>query len=227
MSVAAMPMFVTTADTSKAREIPDSLRRYPFKSAIIQLEYGGSCSGIQLVYIDDYGMKEAKVDSFMTEMMGMQQPTYKMEITDWDSMFSADMMRGMASKGLNPFSAKDRKLLAEVGGQMAKGMGIEEGKDTLLGKPCAVWSMESMSSKVWLWYDITLKSSVAMDDFKQLLEVKHIDLEVSVPVAAFQIPAGLKTITPEDINKMLEKMDQQEEKPPAKKPSTKKGKKKK
>jgi hypothetical protein len=200
-------------DRTSTRAVPDSLKRYPFRSAIIELEYGGSCSGKQMIYIDDFGMKEAKVDSFITEMMGMPAPTYKMQIQDWDSTFSADMLKGIATKGLTPFSAKERREMSEIGRGVAKDMGIEEGIDTVLGKPCSVWSMQSMSSKVWLWNDITLKSSVELDEWKQLLVAKWIEMDVPLPSNAFVIPVGMKTIMPEDINKMFEKLDEGKAKP--------------
>lgn len=208
-------------DRTSTRVVPDSLKRYPFTSAIIELEYGGSCSGKQMIYIDDFGMKEAKVDSFISEMMGMAAPTYKMQIQDWDSTFSVDMLKGIAIEGLTPFNARERRELSELGRGIAKDMGIEEGIDTVLGKACAVWSMQSMNSKVWLWNDITLKSSVELDEWKQLLVAKRIEMNVPIPSSAFVIPASMKLITPGDINKMLEKLDEGKAKP------AKKGKKKK
>lgn len=200
-------------DQTKNRDVPDSLKRYPFKSAIIELEYGGSCSAMQKIYIDDYGMKEAKIDSFMTDMMGMSLPTYKMQIQDWDSTFSIDMVKGIATTGLTPFTPQERRKLSEMGNAAAQNMGMQSSQDTILGKPCTVWSMDSVKSKTWLWNDITLKSAVELDDLKQFLEAKRIDLDVAVPAEAFVIPAGLQIITPDDIDKMLKKLDEQTAKP--------------
>ena len=134
-----------------------------------------------MIYIDDYGMKEAKVDSFMTDMMGMSLPTYKMEIQNWDSTFSVDMVKGIATAGLTPFTSKERRELSEMGNEAAQKMGMQSSQDTILGKPCTVWSMDSIKSKAWLWNDITLKSAAELDELKQYLEAKRIDLNVPFP----------------------------------------------
>ena len=206
-------MSIALSDSSGKRDVPDSLKRYPFRSAVIELEYGGSCSGKQIIYVDDYGMKETKVDSFITEIMGMPAPTHKLQIQDWDSTFSVDLLKGVATRGLTPFTSEERHELAELGKGVAREMGIQEGPDTVLGKPCTVWSMPSMNSRASIWNDITLKSSVELDEWKQLLEEKRIKLEVAVPRNVFAIPAGMKTFSPDDINKMLEKMDKGKAKP--------------
>ncbi len=190
-----------------ARTVPDSLKRYPFKSAIIELQYGGSSSGTQFIYIDDYGMREAKIDSFMTEMFGMQAPTHKIQIQDWDSTFSADLVKRSGMSGLNPLTANERKQLSLAGEEIAKGMGMEAGEETVAGKTCKVWSLESLGSRVWLWNDITLKSEVDLGDVKQQLEAKRIEIDVPVPADKFHLPGGIKIVTPEDMQKMLQKLD--------------------
>lgn len=195
------------SDDRSARTVPDSLKRYPFKSAIIELRYGGSSSGTQLIYIDDFGMKEASVDSFTTEMFGMQVPTHKMQIQNWDSTYSADLVRGSGMKGLTMISPGERKKLSLAGEEIAKGMGMEGGEETIAGKVCKIWEMKSLDSKVWLWNDITLKSEVSLGDVKQLLEAKRIEIDVPVPAEKFRLPVGIKTLTPEDTQRMLQKLD--------------------
>jgi hypothetical protein len=35
-----------------------------------------------MIYIEDFELKEGKVDSIVTNMMGMEMPNYKVELTN-------------------------------------------------------------------------------------------------------------------------------------------------
>lgn len=191
---------------STARVVPDSLKRYPFRSAIIELRYGGSARGTQMIYIDDFGLKETKVDSFTTNVMDMDMPTHKLEIRSDDSLFSVDFVRGIGSRGRSEITARDQKEMKAAGEEMAKGMGFKKGEDVVAGQKCVVWSSEDLGSKAWMWNDITLKSEAAIGDMKVLLEAVRVDLDVPVPGERFAAPSGINLITTEDVVKKLDEM---------------------
>ncbi len=187
--------------------IPDSLKRYPFRSAIIELRYGGIASGKQMVYIDDFGVKEATIDSLSVKMMGMDVPNYKMEIKRGDSLYQIDFVRGMATKGIIPMSSGDEKAMSAEGEAEATRMGMKKGEDTVAGRKCAVWTSQEMGTKTWLWNGIALKSEVHMGDDKILLDAVNVKTDVPVTADHFDPPTGVHYMTSEDIQKMVDEID--------------------
>ncbi len=204
-----------------ATTIPDSLKRYPFRSAIIELRYSGSASGKQTIYIDDFGQKEATMDSLSMKMMDMELPNYKMQIRKGDSLYQIDFVRGMATRGVSHLSAEDEKALSSMGEGMAQGMGMKKDslEETVAGQKCTVWSSDQLGTKTWLWNNIILKSESKIDDDKILLDAVSVSLDVPVPSGYFEAPGGVHYTTKEEIERMLNSVD----KNPGTNPEAKKG----
>jgi len=194
---------------SSATTIPDSLRRYPFRSAVIELKYSGSASGKQMIYIDDYGVKETTVDSLSMKLMGMELPNAKMQIRKGDSLYQIDFVRGMATRGVSHLSAGDEKAMSSMGEEMAKGMGMKKdsAEETVAGQRCTVWSSEQLGTKSWLWNNITLKSESKIGDDRILLDAVSVRLDVPVPAGEFDAPGRIHYTTQEEIEGMLKSMD--------------------
>ena len=200
-----------TKDAS-ASAIPDSLKRYPFRSAIIELRYSGSASGKQMIYIDDFGVKEATFDSLTMKMMGMEMPNEKMLIKKGDSLYQVDFVRGMATKGVSHVSAADEKAMSTMGEGIAKGMGMKKDsvEEIVAGQKCAVWSSEQLGTKSWLWNNITLKSESTIGDDKILLDAVSLTIDVPVPSKHFEAPGGIHYTTQEEIEGMLRSIDKKD-----------------
>ncbi len=205
--------------SSKEASLPaiaDSLKRYPFRSAIIELRYGGSASGTQMIYIDDFGQKETSVDSLTMKMMGMELPNYKMQIKKGDSLYQIDFVRGAATRGVSHVSASDEKDATAFGEKMASGMGMKKGtaRENVAGQPCDVWTSEQMGTKSWVWNNIILKSESKIGDDKILLEAMSVHLDVPVPSSHFDAPQDVHYTTTEEIQSMLDSMDKKSGKKP-------------
>ncbi len=194
---------------SSAAAIPDSLKRYPFRSAIIELKYSGSASGRQTIYIDDFGLKEASVDSLTMKMMDMELPNYKLHIRNRDSVYGVDFVRGVATKGVSPVSAGDEKAISSMGEEMAKGMGMKkQDKDEIVaGQKCAIWASEEMGVRTWLWNNITLKSESRIGDDKIFLNAVSVQTDVPVAPEHFIPPDGFHYTTQEEIERMMDNLD--------------------
>jgi len=203
----------TSSGGSSVANIPDSLKRYPFRSAIIELHYGGSASGKQMIYIDDFGRKEATIDSLSMRMMDMEMPNYKMQIRRGDSLFEVDFVRGMASKGLNPMSPAEERSMAASGDSLAAGMGMKKSAaaEIVAGQPCTVWTSEQMGTTAWLWNNITLKSRATVGDDTILLEAVSVSLNTPVPAEHFDPPGGIHYTTSEEMQTMFDNMDKKHE----------------
>ncbi len=189
--------------------IPDSLKRYPFRSANIELHYGGSASGKQMIYIDDFGQKETTVDSLTMKMMDMEMPNYKMQIRKGDSVYQIDYVRGMATRGVNHLSSSDEKDMAAMGESIAGGMGMKKdsAEEIVAGQKCTVWSSEQLGTKSWMWNNLVLKSESTVGNDKILLGAVSVRLDVPVPSVHFDAPQDVRYTTTEDIQSMLNEID--------------------
>ena len=84
---------------------------------------------------------------------------------------------------MKPFEGQD---LDDVGEKMMKQMGGEKiGTEEYLGKPCDVWVMKSMGTKIWIWQgtrvtlktdtDMGMKMSVAATEISESFDLKKLD----------------------------------------------------
>jgi hypothetical protein len=204
----------TTTTTTSAPS--DVVKKYPFKSAIVEMKYGGDCTGTQVIYIDDYGMKEARVENFKMKMMRMEVPTNKIDLTIGDWLYNIDMEKKEGTKMKNPFmdmmksmSEEQKKDLVKMGEDMMRQMGAKEaGEETIAGKPCKVWTMESLGTKVWTWSGLTLKSRADLMGVKQHLEATNVQIDVPVPADKFEVPAGVK-VTETSMEQMMQQSEKE------------------
>lgn len=194
------------------------LKKYPFKSAIVELKYGGHCTGTEVLYIDDYGMKEATVDNFTMKVMGREMPTNQIQVTDGEWVYTIDVRKKEGTKMKNPslemmrnMSEEQKKAMMDLGSEMMKKMDAKEtGEETVAGKPCKVWSVESVGTKVWVWSGLTLKRELKIMGVRQHLEAVSVETDVPVPADQFEVPQGVR-ITERDMGKMMREMGKRTE----------------
>ena len=85
----------------------------------------------------------------------------------------------------------DQRDITEAGMEMLKGMGGEMvGTETLLGKECEVWFVESMGTKSWLWKGVTLRIEAEMMGLKFVQEAIAIQDGASISDSDVAIPEG-------------------------------------
>ena len=194
---------------SSVTTIPDSLKRYPFRSAIIELHYGGSASGKQMIYIDDFGQREMSFDSLTMKMMDMDMPNYKMQIRKGDTLYQIDFVRGTATEGVSHVNEADERDMSAFGEAMARGMGMKKDsvEQVVAGQNCTVWSSDQMGTKTWTWNNIILKSEATVGGDTIHLEATSVDIDVPVPPERFDPPGGIHYTTAEEMQSMLDQLD--------------------
>ena len=194
--------------------IPDSLKRYPFRSAIIEVHYSGAAIGKQMTYIDDFGQKETTVDSLTMKMMDLEMPSYKISVRKNDTLYQVDYVRGMATKGASPVTANDQKAMSSMGEEMAKGMGMKksDSEEIVAGQKCAVWTSDEMGTKSWLWNNITLKSEARIGDDTIRTEAVAVNFNVPVPAEHFLPPQGIHYTTVEEMESKLSDFEMKSDK---------------
>ena len=116
------------------------------------------------------------------------QETEQIAFTEGNTIYSVDQKTGTGTKAgvssiMKPFEGQD---LDEVGEKMMKQMGGEKiGTEEYLGKPCDVWVMKSMGTKIWIWQgtrvtlktdtDLGMKMSVAATEISESFDLKKLD----------------------------------------------------
>ena len=134
---------------SKSQETDVSLddsgmKRYEVESGIIHYTTSHETIGMkgtEVVYFDNWGMREGTFRKTETSMMGMKQKSNTMNLWDGEWNYSVDLETNTGTKMKNPMieglSQRDAK---EMGDRMLKAFGGEKvGTEEFLGKMCDVY----------------------------------------------------------------------------------------
>lgn len=169
--------------------------RYHIKSGIIEYDVSGASTGTETVYFDDYGIKEAKYSNQEINMMGIQQKTNQIIISNSEYIFTLNVDTKTGTKMKNPLPGflPDDKNLEELGKEIMTNMGGKiVGSETLLGKTCDIWEVEQLSAKIWVWNTIPLKTEVNMMGMNITSVAKKFEPNANIPGEKFKVPDGYK-----------------------------------
>lgn len=191
------------------------IKRYPFKSGIVEYKHSGKGTGKSTLYFDDYGLKEARYEEVITKVFGFQQKTSKVTIINGDAQYEYDLKTRKGTKMGSPLimatkEEKDYDEWDEFSVDLMKSMGFEKtGQEKVQGKTCDVWSG---MGKVWTWKGLSLKTEVnLMGQF--LIEATSVKTNVSVPSSKFEVPDDVELVeTFEDVDEETATNSQEEEK---------------
>jgi hypothetical protein len=186
-------------------------KRYGKESGIIEYEVSGSQNGIETIYFENYGMKEAKYTDVTIDMFGMKQKNEQVVYLDGYWQFSVNPKDKSGSKTENTMlkqmvESSEDKDLGEVGMKMFISMGGEKiGTEQFLGKKCDVWQLESMGSKIWIWNYIPLKTEVDMMGMKSTYKAINLEFDVDIPDDKIDVPDDIE-FKEFDMNNLQEMM---------------------
>lgn len=192
---------------------PD-IKRYKFKSGIIEYAMTGMQTGTEIIYFDDWGWREAKYTEGEMNVAGMKQKIHKVTILDGEFTYNIDLTTNTGTKIPTPMlkelseGAEARgEDLTDAGMRMLKQMGGKKvGEGEVAGQMCEIW--EVMGAKTWLRDGLTFKTEAGFGGMGIISTATKVQTNVSVPGSKLQIPEGV-TITegqnPQDVLKMLGK----------------------
>lgn len=176
----------------------DDFKRYSLESGIVEYILSGMQVGTSTLYFDNYGMQEASYENAVMEMMGIRQETESVNYLDGYWQYNWDKKNNTATKIKNTAlaniveNAEDGDL-HEAGLEMLKAMGGEKiGNENILGKPCDIWEVKQMGTKIWVWKGVTLKSVTNMMGFTMIREAKSFEADASVPPEKLSLPEGVE-----------------------------------
>ncbi len=184
---------VSPITESKNRALTEASRRYPeLKSAIIKYKVSGMDTGTEVVYIDDWGRREAIYKKITTKMMGVDlERNYMTLITEngkW--VYNIDLNSGTAIKmdetGYKSLAGNTERNMEDTIG--ATKIGTEE----IAGRVCDVWKKGYPYSMAWIWKGVALKKDKDVAAMSVITEATEVQENISIPEDKLTIPPGVK-----------------------------------
>lgn len=173
------------------------MKKYQVKSGIVEYSISGVQTGKQTLYFDNWGLLSAEYTQATTTFMGMTVPTNTLSLTTQEWTYNIDLDKKEGTKIANKeieelMKSLQGKDLEEMGRKMLEKLNAKKiGNETFLGKNCEVWEIQKLSSKVWLYKYIPLKTiSNIMGTIT--IEATKFEENVSIPADKLKVPSGIK-----------------------------------
>jgi len=193
----------------------DNFKRYGFESGIVEYEFSGKTqTGTEKLYFVNWGMLEAKYLDIEVGMMGFMQKQKTMTLLKGDSTYSYDYHTGRLSRIKTPLwdGMKERARdgdLEEVGMAFIKQMdGKKVGNETIAGKPCEIWDVPQLLSRIWLWKGLPLKTEAGPQELRVIQTAVKVEMNANVPADKFEIPDDVEpqeAMDLQNLEKLMEK----------------------
>jgi hypothetical protein len=173
-------------------------KRYNIESGIVEYTLSGMQSGTSTLYFDQYGMREASYEETTMEMMGMSQETETVNYLDGVWQYTWDKKTNSGTKIKNTMLASlvdnaEEADLVEVGYEMLEAMGgVKIGEESVLDKPCEIWEVSQMGTKIWVWEGITMKSQTSMMGFTINRVATSLQAGAAIPEEMVAIPDDIE-----------------------------------
>jgi hypothetical protein len=193
-----------TKEANKTEQQADKqkiAKRAEYRSGVVEYVTKGFSAGTQTLYFDDWGFKNAIVQTMKVgestinnHIIITEGWTYQMNKTE-KRYFKvknddSEKYRQLYEKFKNNEEAT-AELLKQNGGKLI-------GKEKFLEKECDIWDMPAQNSKNWLWKGLILKSVMSMPFGELIFEATSIKLNTAIPDSVFALPKDVefKIITP-------------------------------
>ncbi len=193
MNISCTTIEPVTDIKTATKTVAEVSRRYPeLESAIIKYNVSGMDTGTEVVYIDDWGRREAIYREVTTMMMGIKiERNYMTLITDngkW--IYNVDLNTRTAVKMNN---ARYKALAGNSSTNMGEIIGaVNIGTEEVAGKVCEVWKKGYPYSMAWIWKGIALKKDKNVSSTGVLTVATDVQENISIPEDKFTIPADIK-----------------------------------
>lgn len=170
---------------------------YGLDHATVEYEISGAEKGKEILYFDQWGIRQANYKSAETLKSGFANTI--------NFNFSGDIMFVDPNKTLGQ-KKQDvifKKLLADPQA-ISKGLlslqsveisgGKKIGEENILNHACEVWNISALKTKLWLWQGIIMRSEVTTDQGVVKYNAIKIDEVTVIDEAIFTVPPGINFI---------------------------------
>ncbi len=137
------------------------MKRYGIKEACIEYTVSGSQAGTEILYFDNYGIREAKHEKKTIKIGPITQEEDKATyLEDGVTQYIVNRKDGTGTKTkakiMEQFEGKD---MTKVGEKMMTQMGGKKIRtEEFLGRQTDVWEVKQMGTTTWVWKGVTLKT---------------------------------------------------------------------
>lgn len=191
------------------------MKKYQIKSGIVEYTISGIQSGKQTLYFDNWGLLSAEYTQATTTFMGMTVPSNTLNLTDKEWTYNIDLDKKEGTKIANKeledlMKSLQGKDLEDIGRKMLEQLNARKiGNETFLGRNCEVWEIQKLSSKVWIYKYVPLKTISNLVG-TITIEATKFEENASIPADKLKIPSNIKIteqkITDEEKQNMEEIM---------------------
>lgn len=192
MTISCTTIEPATDIKTATKTVEEASKRYPeLKSAIIEYNVSGMDTGTEVVYIDDWGRREAIYRKVTTMMMSVKIERNIMTlITDngkW--VYNIDLNTRTAVKMNN---SRYKALVGDSSTNMGEVIGaIKIGTEEVAGMVCEVWKKDYPYSMAWIWKDIALKKDKNTAGTRVITVATDVQENISIPEDKFTIPPDI------------------------------------
>jgi len=143
--------------------------RFPMISGTVHYVIKGDASGSARLVFDRNGWRSAENRSLVIKRYGIESKENRLELVNGDNLYQVnlDKSSGKATTD-NKWSSllRNKDIDTSVSIMMEYKNGELNRMDTLLGKPCQVWTFTKGNiSEIWLWQGLALRTIKKMPGF--------------------------------------------------------------
>jgi hypothetical protein len=185
----ALSLVIVLATSASFAQKNQSVFYYPVKSAHIEYMHSGQSTGPETLYVDRNGRVSSRYSELTTKSFGSTTTTKQLVIQKDSIVYSIDSDKKTGVKQTIHITEKDVEKWAKTVEELYNETGFKKtGTGEILGKPCEIW--EGMSTKVWIWKGLALKSEVNMMG-KHIMEATKVEVDVPIDQKKFAVPDGI------------------------------------
>jgi len=177
----------------------DDLHRYPMERAHVHYIYSGLGRGVEDLYFDHYGKREAKFANWQhLEDKGLRS-TLTLTIANGPDIYMCLLDRGQGTHWKDPeldslFHLDAANVptpeMTTKGSLSTKGKIIRQ--DTVLGLTADVWQMDDAPVQLYIWRSVMLKRAVMAPGDTVVLTAASIDTTSQLSSKTFVVPSNVK-----------------------------------
>ena len=177
-------------DLSKIENAP---KPYLVKSGMIEYELSGARAGVERLYWDDWGLKQAKFTTANMRVKDFSAAENTLTLTRPDGVYFIDLEARTAVKLADrgqPLFAGGRDNLEKLQNLGARAAGVQK----IAGKPCDLWEVAHAASEQCLWMNLPLRTYTNAVGMTMTAVAVRIAAGEPVDAEIFAIPEDVRMI---------------------------------
>ncbi|MEO0403737.1 MAG: DUF4412 domain-containing protein [Bacteroidota bacterium] len=160
---------------------------FPSETGMVSFVHSGTMNGTEIWYWTNWGKKQRREVKTSIEMMGFKTEQNSISVILENKIYglneddkTATLIKSDMAANLQNMKYDDEAFLEKMGGKKV-------GSETIIGKECVVWKMESMMATVSVWKGLALHSVVEMMGTKNEITADKVDLNYSPSSDLFDV----------------------------------------